>query len=271
MRVLQINSETTVFTSIMPAPGIGVLPINAFLIKGEQPVLVDTGIFPEHDEFIEALGSVIDPKDIAWIWITHGDRDHTGAMTTVLDLAPQARVAASFLTVGILSAGSEPIPMDRAFLVRSGSTLELSDRTLVAFRPPTFDNPGTLGFYDPNQKLAISSDCFGGVLPTPEDALTDDIATVVEDDVTAGQLLWGSADSPWVHSVDESKFASTLSSFAALGDMSTVLSTHLPPICGNVDRHLKTLSMLPSATPFVGPDQAALEAMLAEMTGEHSR
>jgi glyoxylase-like metal-dependent hydrolase (beta-lactamase superfamily II) len=268
MRTLAINSETTVFTSVVPAPGIGVLPINAFLIKGRQPVLVDTGIFPEHDEFIEALGSVIDPKDIAWIWITHGDRDHTGAMTTMLELAPQARVAASFMTVGILSAGSEPIPMERAHLVRDGSTLELSDRTLVAFRPPTYDNPGTLGLYDPTQKLTISSDCFGGVLPTPDDALAEDIASVVEDDVTAGMLLWGSADSPWVHSIDETKFASSLSAFAAHGDMATVLSTHLPPIRGNVDRHIKTLSMLPSAAPFVGPDQAALEALLAEMGAE---
>ena len=268
MRVLQINSETTVFTSIVPAPGIGVLPINAFLIKGEQPVLIDTGIFPEHDDFIQALGSVIDPKDISWIWITHGDRDHTGAMTTVLDLAPQALVAAAFLTVGILSAGSEPIPMERAYLMRDGSSLTLSDRTLVAFRPPTFDNPGTLGFYDPKQKLAITSDCFGGVLPTPDDALAEDIASLVEQDVTAGQLVWGSADSPWVHNIDESKFATSLQRFAEHGEMSTVLSTHLPPIRGNVEQHLKTLSMLPSAQPFVGPDQAALEALLAEMAPE---
>ena len=268
MRTLTINSETTVFTSIVPVPGVGVLPINAFLIKGKQPILIDTGMFPEHDAFVEALGSVIDPKDIAWMWITHGDRDHTGAMTTLLDLAPNARVATSFMTVGILSAGSEPIPLDRAFLVRDGSTLDVGDRTLVAFRPPLFDNPGTLGFYDPKQKLTISSDCFGAALPTPEDALTDDIASVIESDVTAGQLLWGSADSPWAHNVDETKFASTLSAFAAHGEMSTVLSTHLPPIRGNVDRHLKALAMLPGAAPFVGPDQAALEAMLAEMGAE---
>jgi len=268
MRTLQINSETTVFTSIAPVPGAGVLPINAFLIKGKQPVLIDTGIFPERDEFLEALGSVIDPKDIAWMWITHGDRDHTGAMTRLLELAPNARVAASFMTVGILSAGSEPIPVERAYLVRDGSTLDVGDRTLVAFRPPTYDNPGTLGFYDPKQKLTISSDCFGGVMPTPEDALAEDVASIVEGDVTAGMLLWGSADSPWVHCIDETKFAESIAAFAGHGETSTVLSTHLPPIRGNLDRHLKTLSMLPSATPFVGPDQAALEAMLAEMEGE---
>jgi len=268
MRTLQINSETTVFTSILPIPGVGVLPINAFLIKGEQPVLIDTGMFPEHDAFLEALGSVIDPKDIAWMWITHGDRDHTGALTTLLDLAPNARVATSFITVGILRTGSEPIPVERAYLVRAGSTLDIGDRTLAAFRTPLFDNPGTLGFYDPKQKLTISSDFLGAALPTSDDALADDIASVVDDDVTAGQLLWGSADSPWVHSTDETKFASSLSTFAARGEMSTVLSTHLPPIRGNVDRHLKTLAMLPGAAPFVGPDQAALEAMLAEMGAE---
>jgi len=157
----------------------------------------------------------------------------------------------------------------RARLPRAGRQhVGYRDRTLAAFRTPLFDNPGTLGFYDPKQKLTISSDFLGAALPTSDDALADDIASVVDDDVTAGQLLWGSADSPWVHSTDETKFASSLSTFAARGEMSTVLSTHLPPIRGNVDRHLKTLAMLPGAAPFVGPDQAALEAMLAEMGAE---
>ena len=39
----------------------------------------------------------------------------------------------------------------------------------------------------------------------------------------------------------------------------TVLSTHLPPIRGDLDRHVTTLKTLPSSAPYLIPDQAALE------------
>jgi glyoxylase-like metal-dependent hydrolase (beta-lactamase superfamily II) len=264
MRALPINSETTMFTSIVPVPGIGVLPINAFLIKGDQPILVDTGIAPERDEFLDALREIIDPSDLKWIWLTHSDRDHTGSLTALLDLAPNARVATHFITLGIMSAGWEPIPPERAYLVRDSSVLDVGDRKLVALRPPLFDNPGTVGFYDSKQKIVLSSDCFGAALPTAEDALAEDVDSVTEQDLTAGQLLWGSVDAPWVHSIDEGIFGRTLSVFSEHKPES-VLSTHLPPIRRNLDRHVKTMTMLPGSAPFVAPDQAAIEAMMAQI------
>jgi hypothetical protein len=42
-----------------------------------------------------------------------------------------------------------------------------------------------------------------------------------------------------------------------------VLSTHLPPATGVTGSLLDTLSAAPDAPPFTGPDQAALERMLA--------
>jgi hypothetical protein len=67
-----------------------------------------------------------------------------------------------------------------------------------------------------------------------------------------------------VHSVDEAKFAVALDHVRRL-DPSLVLCTHMPAIHGNLERHLETLTKLPGSTPFVGPDQAALEAMLSEL------
>jgi hypothetical protein len=46
-----------------------------------------------------------------------------------------------------------------------------------------------------------------------------------------------------------------------------VLSSHLPAAPGHmVDRLLASLETVPEAQPFVGPDQAALQEMLAQMT-----
>jgi hypothetical protein len=46
-----------------------------------------------------------------------------------------------------------------------------------------------------------------------------------------------------------------------------ILSSHLPAADGNMtERLLSSLADAPSAQPFVGPDQTALEQMLREMT-----
>lgn len=264
MQALQVTQDTTVLAAAAPIPALGHLPVNSFVIKSKEPVLVDTGMAPDVDEFLALLGAVIDPAEIRYIWLTHSDRDHTGALMKMLELAPNAKVVCQFITLGIMGAGWEPIPPERAHVVRDGSTLDVGDRTLTAFRPPLFDNPGTVGFYDPKQNLIISSDFLGAPMPSEQDAFADDVASVTEDDVVAGQLVWGSVDAPWVHNSDESKLAETVSRFASFG-AGTVLSTHLPPIRSNLDRHLKTVLSLPSAEPFMAPDQAALEAAMGEI------
>ena len=264
MRVLQISPETSMLTSVVPIPTIGNLAVNAFLIRGEQPTLIDTGITPERDEFDAALKELIDPQELRWIVVTHPDRDHIGDLMRLLTDAPNARVVVSFLTFGVMSVGAEPIPPERAFLIRDGSNLDIGDRTLRAIRPPLYDNPGTLGVFDPKQNVLFSSDCFGAPFATPEAALAEDVATISDDELTPAQLLWGSVDSPWTHDIDEARFADNLGRFVH-DRPQTVLSTHLPPIRGDVDRHVKTLTKLPSSTPYVAADQAALEAFMAEM------
>jgi len=264
MRVLPINSETTMLTSVVPIPIVGVLPVNAYLILGAEPTLIDSGITPERDEFVAALQELVDPRDLKWIITTHADRDHTGALMQLLDAAPNARVVTSFVSVGTMGVGNEPIPPERALLVRDGSTVDLGDRTLTAVRPPLFDNPGTLAFFDPKQSILFSADCFGAPFNTPEGALAEDVAAIPDDELTPAQMLWGSVDSPWSHFVEEARFADNLARFVQQ-QPETVLSTHLPPIRGDVDRHVKTLTKLPSSMPYAVPDQAALEAFMAEM------
>jgi hypothetical protein len=46
-------------------------------------------------------------------------------------------------------------------------------------------------------------------------------------------------------------------------DPAVIFSTHLPPAVGPVPEFLDMLAAAPNAEPFVGPDQHALEEMLA--------
>jgi flavorubredoxin len=45
----------------------GSLAINAFVMHGDEPMLVDTGAVVEADDFMTALRTVIDPTDPRWI------------------------------------------------------------------------------------------------------------------------------------------------------------------------------------------------------------
>ena len=71
--------------------GVGVVPTNAYVLRAEQPVLVDTGMAVDRAEFLAALSCVVDPRAVRWVWLTHEDADHTGDIEAVSSWLPGAR------------------------------------------------------------------------------------------------------------------------------------------------------------------------------------
>ncbi len=125
----------------------------------------------------------------------------------------------------------QPLPLDRLYLLNPGQHLDVGDRTLHAFRPPLFDSPATVGFYDDRSRLCFSSDCFGAPLATAELAAAEDVRDVPADQLRSAQLLWAAVDSPWVHHVDTGRFLETVRSMPFM-EAEAVFSTHLPPASG---------------------------------------
>src|SRR3974377_1300587 len=80
--------DIDVLTSNVAIPGLGLVPVNAFVLKGSEPVLVDTGTVVDSEEFMTVLRSVIDPADLKWIWLTHTDFDHIGSLHQLLARKP---------------------------------------------------------------------------------------------------------------------------------------------------------------------------------------
>lgn len=257
----KVAPDIEVITSNFPIPGYGQIPVNAFVLKGTEPVLVDTGAVVESDDFMSALESVIDPADLRWIWLTHTDGDHIGSLHRLLQANPKLRVITTFLGVGIMST-SAPLPMDRVNFVNPGSSITVGDRTLTGIRPPAFDSPSTVGFHDSKSGAFFSSDCFGALLAEPPQNALD----ISEQDLREGQIFWATVDSPWLHKADAGVLAKELNAIRAM-EPSMILSSHLPVADGKMtERLLTTLAEVPSSQPFVGPDQAALEEMLKQMT-----
>ena len=261
MFIHRLGRDVTVLNDHLPIPGIGFLTVNAFVLHAAEPVVVDTGLSLPERGFVDALDSAVDVGDVRWIWLTHPDRDHTGALFELLAAAPEARVVTTFLGAGIMST-ERPLPMDRVHLLNPGQSLDVGDRTLVGFRPPLFDNPATVGFFDAASHTCFSSDCFGAPMPSADLATCDDVANVPADDLRDAQLLWATVDSPWVHMTDPAAFLASAGPLRAMNPV-RILSTHLPPSTGRGKEFLDMLADAPDADPFVGPDQRGLEQMLA--------
>jgi flavorubredoxin len=244
-----------------PIPGAGFLPVNAFVIEAEEPVLVDTGMGIESEEFMKALESIIDPHALKWVWLTHDDADHTGNIQKVLEAAPGARLAANSLAVLRMST-AWPVPMHRIHWLNPGDSISVGDRTLTAVRPPLFDNPTTIGIYDNKTEAFFSADCFGAIIPSPAQNADD----LPEGALAQGMISWACADSPWIHMVEPPAFTKALDRIRQIAPK-MILSAHLPPAPGKTERLLELLAGVPASAPFVAPDQAALEQILAGMRG----
>ena len=161
----------------------------------------------------------------------------------------------TFLGVGKMNL-SNPLPMDRVFLLNPGQVLDAGDRKLLALRPPTYDAPETTGFFDQKTSTLFSADCFGALLEEPSESA----AAVGTETLREGMVTWATVDAPWIHRTGRTSFQKALDDIRALSAQA-VLSCHLPAAQGMTEELLENLAEAPSAKPFVGPDQKALEAM----------
>lgn len=253
-------ADIDVVPAYFPIPGFGILPVNAFVLKAAEPVLVDAGLVPLTDEFMEKLSSVIDPTDLRWLWLTHADQDHVGSLHRILEMAPELRVITTFMAAGRMSL-FKPLPMDRIFLLNPGQSIDVGDRILTAIKPPSYDAAETTGFYDPKAAAFFSSDCFGALMSEP----AENAAGIGTEKLRDGMITWATVDAPWLHITDRTLFEESLNSIHEISPK-IVLSAHLPVAHEMTDELLENLGSAPEAKPFIGPDQQALEAMLAEMT-----
>jgi hypothetical protein len=251
--------DVYVLPSHLEVPGVGNILVNAYVVLAEQPVLVDTGLGVDSDQFMAALEAIIDPAELRWVWLTHDDADHTGSLATVMARAPRAKLACHGL--GALRASTWcPIPLDRVHALQIGSTIDAGDRTLRAVRPPVYDNPTSTGIHDASTGTYFCVDTFGAILPS----VAENAADYTEEELVGGMTAWTSFDSPWTGLVDRSLFGQVIDQARAI-DATTVLSSHLPAATGRLDQLLKILESVPDAEPFVPPDAEAFAGIVAQM------
>jgi flavorubredoxin len=258
-----IAPETFLIPNLALAPDGLFLPVNSMVIRGREPVIVDTGAPVHREQWLEKVFAVVEPEDVRWIFLSHDDGDHTGALFDVLERCPQATLVTNFFSVERLKIEKPALPLARMRWVEPGGSFDAGDRVLKLFRPPIFDGPTSRGLFDAKTGAMWIVDSFPCFTPGTLDA--DEMPQELLAQVMPAL---SSAISPWHAWLDPAAFNRHVDAVEALG-ASTVASAHGPVLRGErlddaFDR-MRTLAAMPIIPT---PGQELLDSLLAPTLAE---
>lgn len=257
---IEVAPDTFVIYDAYAPPGApGAAHMNAMLIRGAEPVVVDTGTPLNRTNYLEDLFSLVEPNDVRWVFISHDDVDHYGNVHEVMAACPNATLVASWFLCDRIAVDRLDIPPFRWRWLNDGETLDVGDRTLAAIRPPLYDSPTTRGLFDPTTGVYWASDCYA----TPVASATAFVDELDPDEWEAGFAMFQTWNSPWSTMVDPARFGEACAAIERLG-VSTIATCHSPTIgASQVDRAFELLRAVPTADVLPQPDQLALDAIVA--------
>ncbi|PKV83116.1 MBL fold metallo-hydrolase [Streptomyces sp. TLI_146] len=254
----KIAEETFVIPWALEAPPVGHFPMNSMVIRGAEPILVDTGAPAVRAQWLEAAWSVVDPLDVRWIFLTHDDRDHAGNLLAVLAECPNATLLTTWFSLGRMAEEWET-PINRCRFMTDGDTIDAGDRTLVAKRPPLYDNPTTRALFDRKTNVLWAVDTFATNVPTP----IPETAALSPDEFRDGQFFGGRLVSPWVALLDAQKFGTVVADFQHL-NAEVIAGCHCPVLRGpQIPEAYRLLRQLPEIPPWTEFTQADLDQWMA--------
>ncbi len=132
---------------------------NAYLLKGEKNVLVDTVYAPFADEMLKRISRVINPSDIDYIVVNHVEPDHSGALPIISQIASHAEIYSTAKAVEVISAYYPDVRVAKR--VRTGDALDFGGRKLIFIEAPMLHWPESMFSYLPDQALLMPNDAFG--------------------------------------------------------------------------------------------------------------
>jgi flavorubredoxin len=132
---------------------------NAFIIKDEKTVLVDT-VWDRHEaEFLAKVREVVDPATIDYVVINHAEPDHSGCLPAIMRLCPNATMIAS--RGGVISVPGHYHQNWKIQAVKTGDRLSIGKHELVFIEAPLLHWPDTMFTYLTGHNILLSNDAFG--------------------------------------------------------------------------------------------------------------
>ncbi len=184
---------------------------NAYLIREEKTVLIDTVWRPHSTEFVDNLQSEVDLTQIDFIVMNHGEVDHSGSLPALMEKIPDTPIYCTANAVKSL-VGQYHHPEWNFNVVKTGDALDIGNgKKLVFVEMKMLHWPDSMATYMTGDNILFSNDAFGQHYAVEE--LFNDKADAC--------LLWGEA---------QKYYANILNPFSALvkKKVEEILALNLP-------------------------------------------
>lgn len=132
---------------------------NAYLIRDEKTVLIDTVWQPFDKEFVARLKEEVNLQDIDYIVMCHNEVDHSGALVELMREIPETPIYCTAAGEKILRGMYH---QDWNYVnVKTGDTLNIGKSTLTFIQAPFLHWPDTMFAYLDSEAILFSNDAFG--------------------------------------------------------------------------------------------------------------
>lgn len=198
METLTTEIAPDVFRISTFHPDFGI-QFNQFLVNGDEPFLMHTGMRRMFDATRAGVREVMDPARLRWIGFSHFEPDECGALNEWLAVAPRAQAATG--TVGaVVMLGDYA---DRAARVMAdGETLETGRHRLRWLSTPHLPHGWDAGlWFEETSRTLFCSDLL--FQPGNPDPLTEqDLVPLLRDVIAEGMKGPLAHDIPYTHRTD---------------------------------------------------------------------
>lgn len=132
---------------------------NAYLVRDEKTVLIDTVWLPYDNEFVANLKKEIDLNDIDYIIANHSEVDHSGALPELMREIPNTPIYCTANGAKMLKAHYHE---DWNFVeVKTGDKLNLGSKEIIFVEAPMLHWPDSMFSYLTGDSILFSNDAFG--------------------------------------------------------------------------------------------------------------
>ncbi|MEA4990540.1 Rubredoxin-oxygen oxidoreductase [bioreactor metagenome] len=133
---------------------------NAYLIKDEKNVLLDTVASGCEGTLLCRMAQVLEPEKIDYIICNHMELDHAGALEAIIERCKPEKIFVS--QTGLKSmAGYFDCKDWPVQAVKNGDSINIGKRTIVFQETRMLHWPDSMVSYIPEDKLLVSNDIFG--------------------------------------------------------------------------------------------------------------
>ncbi len=166
-----VDWDRRLFDSLIPLPDG--TSYNSYLIKGSgKTALIDT-VDPTMETILTRHLDELGIGNIDYVIANHAEQDHSGAIPSVLEKYPEAKVVVTPKCKGML-VDLLMVPEEKFITVNDKETISLGNKTLEFIYAPWVHWPETMLTYLREDKMLVSCDLFGSHLATTDLYVTDE-------------------------------------------------------------------------------------------------